>query len=132
LKINLKSVSGFTLIEVMISVLILAMYIGSMITGYIVVSHRAEWSIQSSTAHNFSRNRLEQFRGGRWSTLSLPPMDELIPSNFPPIDMGLNMTNYLTIITISINPPVKMVKSDTVWSSSGKLFTNSLTTYVSP
>jgi len=116
----------------MISVLILAMYIGSMITGYIVVSHRAEWSIQSSTAHNFSRNRLEQFRGGRWSTLSLPPMDELIPSNFPPIDMGLNMTNYLTIITISINPPVKMVKSDTVWSSSGKLFTNSLTTYVSP
>lgn len=135
--------SGVTLIEVVIGMAISALLIGCMATGYTFANRTADRAQISLAANAQAVQRLEQTRAAKWDTVASPAIDELVSTNFPPqivlLDIpqtGNNLhygTNFTTIITVSTNPPLKMISVDCVWThANGPLQTNSLVTYRSP
>jgi Tfp pilus assembly protein PilV len=133
--------AGTTLTEVIISMAVTALAIGGIISGHLFSVDRAEWSARSDAAQALVTQRMEQTRAAKWD--SLIGIDELVSTNFPaqvvPLNMpttstsGVMATNVTTIITISTNPPLKVIRVDCTWSflSRGP-FTNTLITYRSP
>jgi hypothetical protein len=131
---------GFTLVEVIISVGIATLGIGGIVSGYIISAQRAEWSTCSGAAQLMAMGRMEQVRIARWDPFALTPVDELVSSNFlqrvDPLQMALVGTNAVsatttvTINTLYVDPPLKAIRVDCVWSvlSRGP-FTNSILTY---
>lgn len=117
--------------------------ISATVTGYLLASHRSEWSAYSLAAQSLAMQRLEQTRSAPWNPSGFPAVDQLQASNFPmaleildvPI-AGTNIlyaTNFTTIATVSDNPPVKMVRVDCVWRFANRgLFTNTIVSYRSP
>lgn len=138
-----RSTAGITIVEVVLSLAIMGISFGAIITGYIISARRAEWSAYSLAANSLAMQRLEQCRAAKWDLLTTPVTDELVASNFTaqasildvPIS-GENITyatNFTTISTLSANPPLKMIRVDCVWPFKGQgLFTNSLITYRAP
>jgi prepilin-type N-terminal cleavage/methylation domain-containing protein len=135
--------SAFTLVEVVIATAIAALTIGSSIYAYVQTTRRAEWSAYSLAAHSLAMQRTEQTRAAKWDPMGFPPVDELVPTNFPPrievLDIPISGTNiaYATsitsIATISLNPPLKKIRVDCRWSfASGRSFTNTIITYRAP
>ena len=134
---------GFTLEEVLVSVAISALAVGGMATGYVSTAQRVEWSAHSAAAHSSALQKIEQARATKWDPQASPAVDELVSANFPVTVAALDVptagtksisaTNRTTITTISLNPPVKMIQVDCVWSflSRGP-FTNTVITYRSP
>lgn len=134
---------GFTLMEVVISTSLGALTIGATIYGYVMSTRRAEWSGYSLAAHSLAMQGVEQARASKWDTLGNPPVDQLVSSNFPvrvnildiPIS-GTNIvyaTNFTTIATVQANPPLKLIRVDTVWRFMSKgPFTNTVVTYRAP
>lgn len=134
---------AFTLSEVVIALAILSLLVGGLVTGYVFSAKRAEWSAYSLAAHSLAMQRMEQTRAAKWDPLSWPPVDELVSSSFPPVvdllDVPIAGTNAVTatttttITTISTDPPVKMIRVDTVWPfQDWGLSTNTLVTYRAP
>ena len=122
---------------------IAAISMGGISTGYMVSLQRAEWAARSQAANSLARQRLEQVRAAKWDVLAYPAVDEVASSNFPvvvqPLDLpatGDNLdcaTNVISITTISVNPPLKRVRSECIWRFMDRgLFTNSITIYRSP
>ena len=138
-----KAGTAFTLAEAIISVGIGAMIVVAVVYSYLQSTSRAEWAAYSLAAHSLAIQRLEQTRAAPWDPRHFPPVDKLVPTNFPvsveildiPIS-GTNIvyaTNYTTITTVSVNPPLKMIKVDCVWPFlGGKFFTNTLATLRAP
>jgi hypothetical protein len=129
--------------EVVISLAIGGLVFGGVITTYMQGAIRAEWSAYNLAGHSLAVQRLEQARAAKWDTQSSPPVDLVVATNFPPtVDLmdlpisGTNFTfatNFVTISTISTNPPLKLISVDTVWSfRPGKVFTNSTASYRAP
>lgn len=67
--------------------------------------------------------------------------DEMPPTNFmviytnalvvPATGKSISVTNYVAVSTFSTNPPVRMIRADSVWQApfSGKWFSNTVITY---
>jgi hypothetical protein len=83
---------------------------------------------------------LEQVRAAKFDPRGTPATDQLMSSNFPPqtyvLDVGTSVgpatyaTNTTTILTISTNPPLKMIRVDCTWFYPRRgMFTNSVYTY---
>lgn len=134
---------AFTLVEVIIALAIAGMLLAGLMLGYLQLLRRAEWSAHSLAAHSLAQQRLEQVRAAKWDTLAVPPVDQVLAANFPPLVEVLDLpisgtniafaTNFTTIRTVSNHPPLKLVHVDCVWSfQTGAVFTNSLTTYRAP
>lgn len=133
---------GFTLAEVVISLALAAMMIGGIVYGYTMSAIRAEWSSYSLAAQALAVQKIEQTRAARWLPQVNNPIDELIPANFPsPQRVTLDVpqtgqsvyaTNFTTISDVTVNPPLRMIKVDCIWSFRGKRFTNSIATYRAP
>lgn len=134
---------GMTLVETLVSMVIVAMTITATINGYILSANRAEWSSQSLAAHSLAMQRLEQVRAATWNMTGETPADFVTEANFPAIksvmDIPLSGSNaviaaiYTTITTISTKPPLKMVRVDCVWPYRNRgWFTNTILTYRSP
>jgi prepilin-type N-terminal cleavage/methylation domain-containing protein len=134
---------GFTLMEVMISMLISAVLIGGLILGYTSTLQRAEWSAYELAAQSLAQQRVEQARAAKWDRLASPPVDQVISDNFPPtveiLDVpiaGTNITwatNFTTISDVTLDPPLKLIQVDCVWSwHDVRLFTNKILTYRAP
>jgi Tfp pilus assembly protein PilV len=132
--------TGVTLVEVVISLAIATISIGSIVAGYIYSARVAEWSAYSLAANSLAMQRLEQCRAAKFDVLTTPVVDELTAANFPPrlemLDVPRNgnnvafATNYTTITTVVANPPLKMIRVDCVWPFKGlRLYTNTLVTY---
>ena len=132
-----------TLMETLVSMMIVAIVVTATINGYILSTNRAEWSAQSLAAHSLAIQRIEQARAATWNTSGEDVVDEIIPANFPAItavlDLPISGTNavtatiYTRITSISASPPLKMVRVDCVWPYRNRgLFTNTLMTYRSP
>ena len=131
---------AFSLAEVVMATGISALAVGGILSGYVISAKRAEWSAYSLAAQSLAMQAIEQTRACKWDPESLPPSDELISANFPtttnildiPIS-GTNVTyatNFVTITTVSTNPPVKAIQVRTVWRfQSNKLFTNTAWTF---
>src|SRR6185295_1673049 len=139
----LRRCAGFSLEEVVMSVAITAITIGSIATGYINTAQRAEWSAMSAAAQNSAAQRTEQVRAAKWDTQASPGVDEVVSANFPVQITTLDLpvagnntpyaTNTTTITTVSVSPPVKMIRTDCTWSFMNRgVFTNTSIVYRSP
>jgi len=67
-----KTVSGFTLAEVVISVVILAVVIQGVILGYVKLAAQADWSAHSLAAQSLASQGAEQARCARWDPQMWP------------------------------------------------------------
>ena len=143
------STRGFTLVEVVVCIAIVALIFGGIITGYVQTGYRAEWSGYSLAAQALAIQQLEQARAAKWDTLDQPVADEItniLRVTWATLDLPISgtnavwATNYCTVsgITISTNPAVSvyMVKVDTVWPFLRKgisyYFTNTVAGYYAP
>ena len=130
IKINGK-LSGFTLLEIIFASVIFAIICGIVISGYMIVNNRLLWQLESDEAMRSASNKMEQIKSSRWDLQSIPTVDEMVQSNFP-YSVDLYITNFVTITILSVKPPLKMLKVDSVWLNRGRLLTNSLWSYKTP
>jgi len=142
-RVPARGTSGFTLLEVVISMAIAAMLFVGIIRGYILSNKRAEWSAYSLAAQSLALQRLEQARACKWDPEATPPVDQFVSTNFPSqlnvLDIPYSSTNYVyatnltTITTISTLPPLKQIQVDCTWSfTNGRAYTNRVVCYRSP
>lgn len=143
-----SSSAAFTLVEVVISAAFVALLYSGIITAYILSARRAEWSGYSLAAQALGMRALEQARQAKWDSSLGSTVDEITTNNFPPLtvtilDLPVSGNNvvyatnrlYLEPVTItsSLGPvQVKVMKVDTIWVFKGKLFTNTVATYIAP
>jgi prepilin-type N-terminal cleavage/methylation domain-containing protein len=137
---GLEANRAFTLVEVIISLAILGISLGGILTLYFRSAQRADWSGYSVSAQMMALSGLERCRAAKFDPRGSPPTDVLVSSNFPawvdildpgPVN-GITSygTNTTTILTISTNPALKMVRVDCTWTFPGRgLFTNTVFTY---
>ena len=134
----LPSCSGLTLVEAMLALAIAALTISGVATGYVFAAQQMESAACSAAAEFMALQRLEQVRAAKWDPLANPPVDELVPSNFPvvigtldlpvPRDRAEYATNRTSITTVSEDPPLKRIQVDCVWSRLSRgPFTNTIT-----
>jgi hypothetical protein len=152
-----NSKAGFTLAEVAMSLFIVGLVFGGILTAYIQSAQRAEWSGHSLAAQAFGLQQLEQARSAVWDTSATPPVNEItnlnlidwrrtnglwtgyswgnldVPSSG---DNFVRATNFVTVreVVVTATPRVAVhsVHVDTVWEQRGALFTNSVATYYGP
>ena len=138
--VGLGANSAFTLIEVVISLAILGLGLGGILTLYVRSAQRADWSGYSVSAQMMALGGLEQCRAAKYDPHGSPPTDALVSTNFPSrvdiLDPGTANgttsygTNTTTILTISTNPALKLVRLDCTWTYPGRgVFTNNVFTY---
>lgn len=143
--------AGFTLPEVLISLVILATVIGGMIEGYVQADRMAEFSAMSLAAQSTASQGVEQALAAKWdtstgATASGPGTDDelgntnwvLYGSNYvldiPVSGATTPVTNYIYITQIQSNPPLRQIRSDAVWTFglTGKTYTNTVITLRAP
>ncbi len=135
--------AGFTLPELVIATAIAAISLSGVIYGYILSAQSAEWSAYNLAANSLAIQRLEQTRSAKWDRQASPPVDDVVPTNFPVVveilDIPITKTNVVlatnltTISTVSTLPPLKMIRVDCSWLfTSGRVFTNTVVTYRAP
>jgi prepilin-type N-terminal cleavage/methylation domain-containing protein len=136
--------NGFTLAEVVISLAIAGIGIGGLVSGYVMAARRAEFAALSAAAQLSALDGMERTHAARWDTLAVPPVDELVASNFPDRavllsipERGTNLTTATVRTTLaaatSYDSPLKLVRVECVWEFlDGRLFTNSLVTHRAP
>ena len=145
--------AGFTLVEILISFLIFSMVTSGLIYGYVVANRMAEWSSMSLAAQSAASQGAERARAANWRPRDYPAtngpgtMDELpptstgqpvitnvdffdIPTKGDPTAKDFNswVTNYVWVTDFAVNPPLRRIRSDAVWSFSitGVTYTNSV------
>ena len=119
-----RGLLGSSLVETVISLGIVTLTISGSIKGYVLTANRAEWSAYSLAAHSLAMQRLEQTRAAKWDTAAYPPVDLMVQGNFIPVtnvlDVPISGSNivyaisYTSVTNVSANPPMKMVRVDTV------------------
>jgi len=135
------TISGFTLVEVVMSIAILALVIQGVLLGYVQSARWTEWSAQSLAAQSLASQGAEQARSAKWDPQAWPQAigpglsDELGVTNYMQtniLDIPMNgtpviVTNFISITTTSTNPPVRQIRSDCVWEFMSRgLFTNTV------
>lgn len=148
-----RNVPGFTLVEVLISFVIFGMTTAGLIYGYTVANRLAEWSSLSFAAQSFASQGTERARAANWRPRDYPPatgpgtMDELpastagqpvitnvdyfdVPTKGDPSEADFDMwvTNYVWISNVSTNPPLRLIRSDSIWKFplTGEIYTNTI------
>lgn len=150
--------AAFTLAEVLIATVIVALFTGGIISGYVQANRIAEWSSMSLAAQSMAQQGMEQARAAQWNSQMWPVTngpgtgDELTVSNVVGATWSTNLsgtnyamdvpasgapyyaTNYITLTTVQVNPPLRMIRSDCTWKflPTGKFFTNTVVTYRAP
>jgi len=141
--------AAFTLIEVMIGFFIFGLVTAGMIYGYVEANRIAEWSSQSLAAMSYASQGMEQLRSAQWSaeefstgsgsgtTDFLGTSTNIVQTDYldiPSSGSQIAVTNIMTATQISINPPLKLLVSQVVWTfrPSGKVFTNTMVTLRAP
>jgi Tfp pilus assembly protein PilV len=141
---SVKHEDACTLVEVVVSLMIVAVSMGGIIGMYAQSAVRSEYSAQSLAAQMMAVAGLEQVRAAKFDPQGSPAVDQLLSTNFPQkvdvLDVGYSSavatygTNTTTISTICTNPIVKMVRVDCTWQFPGRsgVITNSIFTYRAP
>ena len=106
-----KASTAFTLVEVVMSIGILALVMGGMIYGYVQTNHRAEWSSMSLDAQSFATEAIEQVRAAQLALGGGTAINQLLQlpfsngtytrTNTMLIPSTGRLTNVVTTVTIS-------------------------------
>ena len=145
---SLRRVAGLTLVEVLISLAIVALVFGSIIQGYVTSGKVTEWSGYSLAAQSLAVQTLEQVRSATWD----PQMNKCEVTNIPLqgstlsysssgswtnysgyqtsiLDVPWKSTNYVMatnfvnfkVVSLAFNTNVQTIlaRVDTVWQFSG-------------
>ena len=132
---------AFTLVETVVSILVVGIMLSGLFSLYTQSAVRAEWSAFSLAGQMMALRGLEQTRAAKWDPRASPSIDELVAANFTNVvdvlDLGPNggsityATNVTTIQTISVNPPLKAISVECTWPfpRRNKTYTNSVFTY---
>lgn len=135
------SSSGFTLMEVLVSLLVVAIMLAGLVSLYTQSAIRAERSAFNLAGQMMALQGLEQARAAKWDQRATPVVDELVSTNFPKnvqvLDLGtvgggvIMATNRISIQTLSTNPPLKAIRVECTWAFPlhGKIYTNTAFTY---
>ncbi|MGA2028505.1 MAG: prepilin-type N-terminal cleavage/methylation domain-containing protein [Verrucomicrobiota bacterium] len=129
--------AAFTLMEVLISLVIFALVTAGIVYGYAQSNRFAEWSQMSLAAQSIASEGVEQARAAVWSTSTATNIDDLAaPTNYtrtnyievPTSGQTLPVTNYISITTVTANPPVRQILVQCEWQFplTGKWFTNTV------
>jgi len=135
-----RALCAFTLAEVLIAIMIFGLSLGGILNVYMQSAVRSDWSSLSVAAQFKALSGLETCRAAKFDPQGAPPIDQLVSSNFPVKVYVLDATgapgvqtygtNTTTILTLSTNPSLKMVRVDCTWAyRRGGLFTNTAITY---
>lgn len=137
------------MVEVLIALVIFAMTLSGLIYGYVQANRTAEWSAMSLAAQSQALKGAEQARAADWRPRDWPvqsgpyTMDELtngtvitnidymdIPTKGVPTSANYNcwVTNYVSIRNVTLNPPLRQIRSDAIWAfpMTGRLCTNTV------
>ena len=76
--VGLGANSAFTLMEVVISLAILGLSLGGILTLYVRSAQRADWSGYSVSAQMMALSGLEQCRAAKYDPHGSPPTDALV------------------------------------------------------
>jgi len=153
--------SGFTLVEIVVSLAIIVLVFSSVIAAYISAAFRAQWSGYNFAAQALAMQQIEQARAAKWDVMTTPPVDEVTNLSLQgwatsdgitwtgyttntldlPIS-GTNViwaTNFCTISLIAFGNPTNYLHSVQVqtvwpflWYNKTYLYTNTLVDYISP
>jgi prepilin-type N-terminal cleavage/methylation domain-containing protein len=116
--------AGFTLTEVVVAVALITLTFAGVIYGYIRTTDRAEWSSYSLAAQSLAMQGVEQVRAAKWDPQAWPVVDDLGVTNFmqeeeldvPVAGQPVMATNYISVTTVSVNPPLRELRADCVWA----------------
>ena len=134
---------GFSLQEVVTSLAVVGVTLGGIMMGHVTSAKIGDFSATSAAAQQAAGERLEQTRAARWDKLAYPVLDELVSSNFASVTSNLDVpgakgvpvsaTVTTSIADVSVDPPLRRVTVECVWSLSGRgPFTNSIATLRCP
>jgi type II secretory pathway pseudopilin PulG len=131
-----------TLPEVVIALAIASLTVAGIVSGYIYCMNSAVRTELMEAAHAQALQRLEQTRSAVWAPNRAVPEDQLVSSNFPDLQVTLDLpgTNggttaiiKTTIASISDNPPMRKIHVDAIWNFQGSdVITNSIETIRAP
>jgi hypothetical protein len=138
--------AGFTLVEVVMSTVIIMLVFGAIIGGYIHTSYRAEWTGYSLAAQAAAVQQLESAKCAIWDPQQSPVQDEI--KNLPRVtsvllDLPVTGTNTVyatnyTTVTLMQNGVYSnyLVLVNTVWPFRWKnqttYHTNTIADYYAP
>lgn len=152
-----EGTAAFTLVEVLMSFVILILVMTGLIYGYGQINRMALWSSWSLAAQSIASQGLERARSAQWNesnplkTTGLGTSDEwpdttnstgaIVPYldtncwlDVPCNGTNIYVTNYITIKTVCDKPPLRMIRSDCVWCYplNNKLCTNTVISLRAP
>jgi len=142
--------SAFTLVEVMVSTMILVMMLAGVFYGYTQANRMAEWSAMSLAAQSYAVQGLERALAAEWERQTpyqsgtgtgdeLPPLlgtntgpvfSETDTNVIPANGVNIIVTNNIYITTNIPNPQVRQIQSSVVWTFpfNKRVYTNSVVT----
>ena len=115
---------GFTLAEVLVAIAVITLTFAVVVYGYLRTADRAEWSCYSLAAQSLAMQGVEQARAAKWDPQAWPVVDDLGVTNFmqeeelnvPVAGQPVVATNYISVTTVSVNPPLRELRADCVWA----------------
>jgi type II secretory pathway pseudopilin PulG len=127
--------NAFTLIEILISFVILTLVMSGLMYGYVEANRIAEWNSMSLAAQSYAIQGAEQLRAadwrprdgtntgqntawetwpGYWKT-NIGIMDVPIKGDPNSSDFAFFVTNIVKVTEPSTNPPLLQIRSDAYW-----------------
>jgi type II secretory pathway pseudopilin PulG len=131
--------NAFTLIEILISFVILALVMSGLMYGYVQANRMAEWSSMSLAAQSYASQGVEQLRAADWrprdpstnhgpntaweiwpgySRTNIGILDVPIKGNPASTNFAFFVTNIVTVTEPSTAPYLLEIRSDAYWTFS--------------
>src|SRR2546421_11382291 len=98
-----RQAPAYTLMEVVISLLIISVSLGAILTVYVQSAVRSEWSAYSLAAQMMALDGIEQCRAAKFDPRGSPPTDALVSSNFPVRVDVLDVSTLNNVLTYGTN-----------------------------
>jgi prepilin-type N-terminal cleavage/methylation domain-containing protein len=151
--------AGFTLVEVVMAIAIVALVFGGIISAYIQSGLRLEWTGYSLAAQSLAIQTIEQARSAVWDPAQVPPVNQVLQLNLTVtssnattfagystsiLDVPYESTNYIVAtnyVTVTMVPSAagvqeQVLEVDTVWPfairAQNLYFTNTVSTIMAP